>query len=86
MATATRRIEVLAADGLHARPAKDLVSAARASGAKITITLDDGRSADAASILAVLSLGVGPGVEVTVTADGDDPEAVIDGLVPFFSE
>lgn len=57
--------------GLHARPAGLLVK--EAAKYKSAITLDSGvKKADAKRIMAVMSMGVKQGVEVTVTVDGED--------------
>ena len=57
--------------GLHARPAADLVFAARAFRAHIVFS-GNGISANAKSILSLLLLGAAKGTELTVTAEGDD--------------
>ncbi len=63
--------------GLHARPASLFVKAVAASGAAVTLHMRE-RSVNAASILGVLSLGIGAGE--TVTLESDD-EAALDSLV-----
>ena len=60
--------------GLHARPAGLLVK--EAAKYKSAITLDSGaKKADAKRIMAVMSMGVKKGVEVTVTIEGEDEDA-----------
>ena len=55
--------------GIHARPAGMLAKAA--AGFKSTITLDNGaKKADARRLMAIMSMGVKKGVEVTVTVEG----------------
>ncbi len=66
--------------GLHARPASLFTRAARDSGLAITVAKGQ-KSANAASIVGVLSLGVACGEEVTLSAEGDGAEAVLDSLV-----
>jgi phosphocarrier protein len=51
------------------------------SGVDVTIAHDGGEPVDAASILLVMSLGVPHGDEVTLEADGDDADRVLDELV-----
>jgi phosphocarrier protein len=46
----------------------------------VTLTSAAGRSVNAASILGVLSLGIGHGEKVTLTAEGDGADAAIDTL------
>lgn len=69
--------------GLHARPAGLLVK--EAAKFKSAITLDSGaKKADAKRIMAVMSMGVKQGVEVTVTVDGEDEDAAFDAIKTFF--
>jgi phosphotransferase system HPr (HPr) family protein len=76
-------IPVLNRSGLHARPASEFVRAAAGFASRIevvNVTRDPGRVADAKSILGVLGLGVSPGHEVRITAEGDDADAALAGL------
>jgi len=68
--------------GLHARPATILVKAAGASGLSVTIGRPGEKAVNAASLLAVLALGVknGESIEVTV-ADGENADAVLASIV-----
>lgn len=68
--------------GLHARPATILVKAAGAAGLSVTIGRPGEKAVNAASLLAVLALGVknGDSIEVTV-ADGDNADAVLASIV-----
>jgi len=68
--------------GLHARPAALFVQAAARFVSKITVeNLDRGSNpVDAKSILLVLTLGVGSGQRVRVTADGPDEAEAIGAL------
>ena len=75
-----RTARVASIHGLHSRPASLFTRAARDSGLGITVAKGE-KSANAASILGVLSLGVGCGEEVTLSAEGDGAEAVLDSLV-----
>ena len=69
--------------GLHARPAGLLVK--EAAKFKSAITLDSGaKKADAKRIMAVTSMGVKQGVEVTVTVDGEDEDAAFEAIKTFF--
>ena len=71
--------------GIHARPAGMLVKVA--AGFKSAIAIDNGvKKADAKRIMAVMSMGVKQGQEVTVTADGEDEDAAIATLETFFKE
>jgi phosphocarrier protein HPr len=81
-----RTVTVASSVGLHARPASLFSQAAANTGVPITLTSPSGRSVNAASILGVLSLGVGYGDEVTLSADGDGADAALDGLVELLSK
>lgn len=74
----TRTVIVGSEVGLHARPAAKLTQAVQASGVPVRISLGDGEPVDAASVLAVMTLGAGHGAEVTLHAEGAD--AVLDQL------
>jgi phosphotransferase system HPr (HPr) family protein len=74
-----RTIIVRLDNGLHARPASDLVTLASSFQCEITLTKGD-EIADAKSILSVLSLAVGDGEEVLLTADGLDEATVMAAL------
>ncbi|WP_149204266.1 HPr family phosphocarrier protein [Actinotalea subterranea] len=78
---AQRTVVIASQVGLHARPAKLFSQAASASGVGVRIAKGDGAPVDAASILRVMALGVKHGEEVTLTAEGDGADEVLDGLV-----
>ena len=66
------------AEGIHARPAGELVKAAKEFSSKITIT-KDGKSGDCKKIFGVMALavkcGLDAGESVTVSVEGEDEEA-----------
>lgn len=78
--TATRTVRIGSSHGLHARPAKLFAQAAKESGLAVTIAKDSGKPVNAASILGVISLAVEHGDYVTLTAEGDNAEGVLDTL------
>lgn len=82
---AQRTVVIASKVGLHARPAKLFTQAASASGIAVRIAKGDGAPVDAASILRVMALGAKHGDEVTLTAEGDGDEEVLDGLVDLLS-
>ena len=68
--------------GMHARPAGMLVKLAKELSSAVTITKGD-RTVEATKLLAIMSLGVKTGEEITVSADsGEDLEK----LKKFFEE
>ncbi|CAD5140177.1 MULTISPECIES: HPr family phosphocarrier protein [Microbacterium] len=78
--TATRTVRIGSSHGLHARPAKIFAQAAKDSGLAVTIAKDSGTPVNAASILGVIALAIEHGDYVTLTADGDGAEGVLDTL------
>lgn len=65
--------------GLHARPAADFTKLAAKFKSKITLK-GKGKTADAKSILTVLTMGIRCGEELTVIADGPDEAECIEAL------
>jgi phosphocarrier protein HPr len=76
----SRTVHIGSSHGLHARPAKLFAQAAKDSGIPVTIAKGAGSPVNAASILGVIALGVEHGDYVTLTADGDGAEGVLDTL------
>ncbi len=68
--------------GIHARPAGLLVKEVGKYQSKISLT-KDGKTVDAARLMAVMSLGVKQGQTITVTAEGDDEEAAASEIQAF---
>lgn len=83
---AERRVNVGWAEGLHARPASIFVRAATASGIPVTIAKPDTAPVNAASMLAVLGLGVQGGEEIVLSADADGAEATLERLAKLVAE
>lgn len=76
----TRTVNVGSSHGLHARPAKLFAQAAKESGIPVTVAKGDGAPVNAASILAVIALGIEHGDAVTISAEGDGADATLDAL------
>lgn len=74
-----RTVTVGSKSGLHARPAKLFVQAATRAPVPVRIQAG-GRDVDARSMLAVLSLGVTHGTEVTLRAEGEHADEALDEL------
>lgn len=74
------RVTVGSRIGLHARPAAILAKAAAGAGVPVRIGRTSTEVVDAASVLAVLGLGVKAGEEIVLLADGDGAAAAIDEL------
>ncbi len=73
------------AEGIHARPAGELVKLAK--GFKSTVTIAKGeKSGNASKIFAVMGLGVKQGETVDFTIEGEDEEAAFDAVKAFMEE
>lgn len=69
-------------EGIHARPAGELIKTAKSFGCTIKIS-KDGKEADCKKIFAVMGLGVKKGMEVTFTFDGEDEDAACEAVSAF---
>lgn len=65
--------------GLHARPAAMLVKCAAKYKSEVTVK-GRNKSANAKSIMSVLTMGIVKGDEIVITAEGPDEEACIEEL------
>ena len=79
-----RTVTIASAHGLHARPASLFVQSVANSGLSVQLTKGD-KSLNAASILGVISLGIEHGDEVTLSAEGDNADTVLDELAAFLA-
>ena len=68
--------------GIHARPASELVKEAKKYASVITISKGD-KSAVATKLMAVMSLGVKCGEEITLTVEGEDEDTALEGMKAF---
>lgn len=76
----SRTVVVASPVGLHARPAATFTRAAAASGVPVRLQVAGAEPVDASSMLAVMTLGVGHGQEVVLSAEGEGSEQVLDAL------
>lgn len=74
-----REFHIIAETGIHARPATLLVQAASKFGSDINLEYN-GKSVNLKSIMGVMSLGVGQGADVTISAEGDDEKEAIEAI------
>jgi len=80
MTAVSRTVRIGSSHGLHARPAKLFAQAAKDSGIPVTIAKDSGKPVNAASILGIIALALDHGDYVTLSADGEGAEGVLDTL------
>lgn len=77
--TVRREVRVVNRQGLHARPSTRLVEIANRYSSQISIHAT-GQTANAKSVISVLTLGVLPDTPVVVEADGADEAAAVEAL------
>lgn len=80
--TVMRKLLVSSEHGLHARPAAELASVAKAHEGEITLSYR-GRSVNAKSAVAIMALGITRGEAVTLAASGVGAEQVIENIAAF---
>lgn len=74
-----RAVEVVNANGIHARPAAEIVKTAGRFKADITIARDD-LEVNAKSIMGVMMLAAECGSMVRLRAEGEDADGALDAL------
>jgi phosphocarrier protein HPr len=75
-----RTVEIQNRNGLHARPAAEVVKTAARFQASVTILRDD-VEVNGKSIMGVMMLAAECGAELTIRAEGADADAALDALV-----
>jgi phosphocarrier protein HPr len=76
---AERQFKVIAESGIHARPATLLVQKASKFDSDINLEYK-GKKVNLKSIMGVMSLGVGQGAEIKITAEGSDQAKALRSL------
>ncbi|HEY2420345.1 MAG TPA: phosphocarrier protein HPr [Neobacillus sp.] len=76
---AEKHFKIIADTGIHARPATLLVQAASKFDSEINLEYK-GKKVNLKSIMGVMSLGVGNGAEITISAEGSDSDAALKSL------
>ena len=69
-------------EGIHARPAGELVKAAKEFNCAVTLT-KDGKTGDCKRIFGILGLPVNAANELTLTSHGEDEEAAYTAVTEF---
>ena len=75
----TKEVTVRLSAGLHHQAATRFIQTANRYSSTLRV-LYGGNSVNAKSLLGVLSLSIGMGALVTLTAEGDDAEAAVSAL------
>ena len=79
MTKVARRVVIRNVRGLHARAAAKFVEMAQGFDAEIHVSRE-GETVNADSIMELLMLAAGPGVAITIRAEGADAEEAVDAL------
>ena len=77
--TLTRTVRAPLPHGLHARPAARIAASAKGFDARVRLILGD-RSADAASLTAMMTLGLKDGDELILSASGPQAEPALEAI------
>lgn len=70
--------------GLHARPAGELAKIASTFKSDINLTAN-GKTVNAKSILAIMSLGIKSNTEIEIECKGEDEEIAIEKIIEEFN-
>jgi len=76
---AEKQFKVIAETGIHARPATLLVQTASKFDSEVNLEYK-GKKVNLKSIMGVMSLGVGQGAEISISAEGSDAEEALRSL------
>lgn len=79
----TRKVTIEATNGMHARPAGELVKRIREFAPTKVALRSGAKEVNAASILSILSLGLKRGAELEVVADGPREQEAADAVADF---
>jgi phosphocarrier protein len=74
-----RSVQILNKNGLHARPAAEIVKVSAKYQSEITL-VRDGIEVNGKSIMGVMMLAAECGATLVLRADGDDAESALDAL------
>lgn len=76
---AEKTFTVIDSAGIHARPATVLVSTASKFKSEVSLAYKE-KQVNLKSIMGVMSLGIPSGADITIKAEGEDADAVIQSL------
>lgn len=80
------KVTVTAENGIHARPATELIKVIKESApAKVTLKAN-GKSTSGTSMISLLTLGLKKGTELEIITEGDNETAVAERIATFVQE
>ncbi|MCR5515519.1 MAG: HPr family phosphocarrier protein [Lachnospira sp.] len=71
-------------DKMHKNPIAELVQAACAFNSHIEI-ISEGKSINAKSLMGIMAFGLKPGIEVVISAEGDDESQAVESIKKFLA-
>lgn len=74
-----KTFKVVSDSGVHARPATTLVQKASQYASEISIKTGE-KTSNLKSIMGVMAMGIGKGVEITIIVNGSDEEEALAGV------
>lgn len=80
-----RQLDVQLRTGLQARPAAQFVQEANRFQSEVYLE-KEGKKVNAKSIMGIMSLALGAGSQVTLSAEGNDEKEAIEALAAFISK
>ncbi|CAM4049143.1 phosphocarrier protein HPr [Lederbergia lenta] len=80
-----KQFTVTADTGIHARPATLLVQTASRFSSDIQLEYKD-KKVNLKSIMGVMSLGIGKGASIAISADGNDEEEALASIQELFTK
>lgn len=72
--------------GFHARPAGKLVQLVKEMDSRVTLSTQDGREVAATRLIAMMSLGIRCGEQITLRVEGEQEQRDAAALTAFFEE
>jgi phosphotransferase system HPr (HPr) family protein len=75
-----REVAIQVTEGLHARPAAEFARICAESGVDVLVRRTDGKTANGASILAIMTLGLRMG-DIAIIEAPDSAETLVENLV-----
>lgn len=79
-----KSVTIINKTGMHARPASQFVKLITKYKSNIQLVKGD-RSANAKSLINILSLGINAGTVINVKVDGEDEKEALDVIVDFLA-
>ena len=80
-----KNVTIVNKTGLHARQANGLVNLVKKYASRISL-IKENKTANAKSIINVLTLDLNQGAQVLVRADGEDEEEALEAVVTYLAE